>query len=1175
MLPHRYDVNWTTPESSPKKAVDWVPVLELPRNAPTTNATLSLHQYAISLHLYSIFLRLHFPKRLLCFRSFGRYTPIRNVGTRHPVQITTAGKDAAGDTVYIFHFPENFVGWSELHGLDLPVGTTLTLSHGEQLICGGKPALVNCSGGDIYYVRFPSISIHFDLLTRCVLHFSQPFAKIPQQDNFTLAGTGNESFRPFMTYHGYQFVSIRGWPHTSSPPTLETLTGTIVHSDNEQIATLTFPQTQGGRLLAKINDAAVRSLLSNHHSVEEDCPTRERVGWTGDSQATTESAFRSLNMAKFYTKWMQDVQDAQNCAGLCHYAPPAVVEPAVAPSPPQCRSNCAMVEYAKNTHYGGKYYSPKNKSAETSAEACEAECLTDKACAGTTFSVRPVDQCMMYSTLIRRVTKEKVPTTSAVKCSAGSKDAANCAHFSPGPPVPAPPPALCCGAECGGGCGGGSLSSTVPYAKHMPPVDPTWPSNYAQELRLLYEYNNDMRVIIEHYTSLKQYVQYMRSVKTCPSCRAPTNTHPTVGNTSMPVYYMNGDWLEWRDEAKELVSSGPIMSSYHYILDLEILRDFAGMLSTVGGKLQPDGYDPMDHSKYAALAKAMRAEFQAMYLGRHNATQSHGASPETPRSFCTPCEIQGDHRECTCLTQDQNVPTLWRRMAPADAEAEVLGTVLDAITKPNGKDGVSAPGRITTGLVGTHLILPLLSRYNHSNLALQLAMGTELPSWGYMIENGATTLWESWSGMPDLSLRQPPSHNHHFLGGCVQWFHDSLVGLSQGNGTAFSDMRIAPDIVTSVELPSMAGVYDLPRGRVRVAWAAMSGQPLMMNVSLPPNTQATVFVPSGHGRHCARDNFRLSEGDTVLWMTGEASEEHADASGVQVVGCGDDGAVELRVGSGSYRFRVAHKTDDVTDNVLDPVFAELDRIHVVKEQLRKAAKNITALLAVGVKDGKIAWTHVAGMSDFNNSVPVTPSTRFTWASVSKTVISYAAMLLVDRGIVDLDRDVSDYIGFTLRHPQHLSTVITLRMLLTHMSSINDAAEWYALPLLCVRGDSALSNGDWLHTYVTESGQYYGGGDNINGSWFDEKPGHSYAYRPAVQQRRCKPGCVSRRAYGPASRTHQLRRNTQRPCSALCRQARCCELFPARLAFQSIGAAASNGALPGASASACSPGAFRL
>ena len=303
----------------------------------------------------------------------------------------------------------------------------------------------------------------------------------------------------------------------------------------------------------------------------------------------------------------------------------------------------------------------------------------------------------------------------------------------------------------------------------------------------------------------------------------------------------------------------------------------------------------------------MRSAFRAVYFGRHNATRSFAGGQTAPRSFCTPCEIQepeGPGAGCTCLTQDQNVPPLWRRMAPADAEDEVMSVILEAIRKPNGKAGVSAPGRITTGLVGTHLILPLLSRHNRSDLALQLAMGTELPSWGYMIENGATSLWETWSGAPDMSIgSQAPSHNHHYLGGCVQWYHDSLVGLSQGNGTAFSDMRIAPDIVTSAQLPSIEGVYELPRGRVRVAWEAVSGRPLTLNVTLPPNTRATVVVPPGHGRHCARGNFRLSEGGAVVWSAG-AGDASGEADGVRVVGCGEDGAVELRVGSGSYRFRV-------------------------------------------------------------------------------------------------------------------------------------------------------------------------------------------------------------------------------------------------------------------------------
>ena len=61
--------------------------------------------------------------------------------------------------------------------------------------------------------------------------------------------------------------------------------------------------TKGGKVLTKISEAMVRTLLSNHFSVETD-GSSERVGWTGDSQATCESAVRSLDMAGFYTKWV-------------------------------------------------------------------------------------------------------------------------------------------------------------------------------------------------------------------------------------------------------------------------------------------------------------------------------------------------------------------------------------------------------------------------------------------------------------------------------------------------------------------------------------------------------------------------------------------------------------------------------------------------------------------------------------------------------------------------------------------------------------------------------------------------------------------------------------------------------------------------------------------------------
>ena len=70
------------------------------------------------------------------------------------------------------------------------------------------------------------------------------------------------------------------------------------------------------------------------------------------------------------------------------------------------------------------------------------------------------------------------------------------------------------------------------------------------------------------------------------------------------------------------------------------------------------------------------------------------------------------------------------------------------------------PGRMITGMVATSKILPVLSQHGHSELALALAMVRELPSWGYIVEQGGTTLWESWSGMPFDGILGA-SHNQH------------------------------------------------------------------------------------------------------------------------------------------------------------------------------------------------------------------------------------------------------------------------------------------------------------------------------------------------------------------------------------------------------------------------------
>lgn len=88
--------------------------------------------------------------------------------------------------------------------------------------------------------------------------------------------------------------------------------------------------------------------------------------------------------------------------------------------------------------------------------------------------------------------------------------------------------------------------------------------------------------------------------------------------------------------------------------------------------------------------------------------------------------------------------------------------------------------------------------------------------------------------------------------------------------------------------------------------------------------------------------------------------------------------------------------------------------------------------------------------DARRSLPVTPETKFRVASISKTVTALAVMQLVERGLLDLDADVSDVLGWRLRNPHWPDAPITPRMLLTHTSSLRDGEIYTFPPAMALR-----------------------------------------------------------------------------------------------------------------------------
>lgn len=139
------------------------------------------------------------------------------------------------------------------------------------------------------------------------------------------------------------------------------------------------------------------------------------------------------------------------------------------------------------------------------------------------------------------------------------------------------------------------------------------------------------------------------------------------------------------------------------------------------------------------------------------------------------------------------------------------------------------------------------------------------------------------------------------------------------------------------------------------------------------------------------------------------------------------------------------------------------------------SNEITGLVCGVVKDGKLAWKKAYGYADLENEKEMKTDTIFLLASVSKTVTATAAMVLYDKGDLDLDADINDYLPFKVTHPKYSDTTITAKMLLTHTSSISDESynEIDDSILYFREGDEREYNlGSLLEEYFKEDGEFY-------------------------------------------------------------------------------------------------------
>lgn len=194
---------------------------------------------------------------------------------------------------------------------------------------------------------------------------------------------------------------------------------------------------------------------------------------------------------------------------------------------------------------------------------------------------------------------------------------------------------------------------------------------------------------------------------------------------------------------------------------------------------------------------------------------------------------------------------------------------------------VKRRGHIHAGITGGAFLFRALRELGRDDLLYAMVAQETYPSWGDMLKQGATTMWESWENNPDLSYL----HSSYLYVGA--WFIQGVLGIQPlPESPGFARFGIRPAPVDRPDLAWARGHYDSVRGRIASAWKRVD-RGFELEVTVPPGTRAVVHLPAG-----AAD--RVSEGGGPL----ERSK------GIRLLGV-DAGRVLVEVGSGTYRFVVA------------------------------------------------------------------------------------------------------------------------------------------------------------------------------------------------------------------------------------------------------------------------------
>ena len=358
----------------------------------------------------------------------------------------------------------------------------------------------------------------------------------------------------------------------------------------------------------------------------------------------------------------------------------------------------------------------------------------------------------------------------------------------------------------------------------------TWPGTYLTVADMLYRQFGDERPIIRHYSSMKKWMNYMKS----KYMKDFIMTKDKYGDWCVPPESL--EIIRSRDSLR--TTNGELIATAYYYHLLQLMKKFA-LLS---------GNDN-DVAAYHVLRQNIRSAFNKKFYNQQRSCYDNN-------------------------TVTANLLPLYFDIAPDSLKKAVFNNIYHRIKN---KDGM----HISTGVIGTQWLMRGLTDNGQPGIAYALASNKTYPSWGYMAEQGATTIWELWNG--NTASPQMNSQNHvMLLGDLLIWLYEDLAGISSDDkAVAFKEIIMKPSFPDG--LNEVNASYQSLYGIISSHWKKENNN-LKWDINIPANTKAIIYIPAA------------SADDVKENTNGAASSE-----GIRFIKMESGNAV-FEIGSGNYSF---------------------------------------------------------------------------------------------------------------------------------------------------------------------------------------------------------------------------------------------------------------------------------